>query len=177
VDYGNNQGTSQEDVAHKAQETASNLVSQAQEVASSQASNQMTRAADALESVARTLHESGSGVRDQQPQVAQVADRAAERIDQASQYLRERELSDLIADAESYARREPLLVLGAAFAAGFIAARFLKASSPNDRKRALVPYDRTSSPSYGIPSYGRPTNGGYSSDEYAEPTTARAYPG
>jgi hypothetical protein len=36
----------------------------------------------------------------------------------------------VVRDAENYARREPLIFLGAAFAVGFIAARFLKASSP-----------------------------------------------
>ena len=48
-----------------------------------------------------------------------------------SSYLRDHDMNDVVRDAESYARREPLVFLGAAFAAGFIAARFLKASSPN----------------------------------------------
>ena len=47
-----------------------------------------------------------------------------------SSYLRDHDMNDLVRDAEDYARREPLIFFGAAFAAGFIAARFLKASSP-----------------------------------------------
>jgi hypothetical protein len=47
-----------------------------------------------------------------------------------STYIRDHEVRDLISETERLARREPLLFLGGAFAVGFIAARFLKASSP-----------------------------------------------
>ena len=119
------------DVRHKAEETASTVVSQAQEVASSQVSTQKERAASTLDSVAQSLRKTGSEMRDEQPQLASLAEQAAGRVGDVSNYLREHELRDFVREAENFARREPLLFLGGAFAVGFVAARFLKASSPN----------------------------------------------
>ena len=124
------QTTTAEDVRSKAEETASTLVDQAQQVASTQANSQMTRAASLLDGVAQSLHDTSSSMREQQPQIASVADQAAGRVEDFSSYLRDHDMNDVVRDAESYARREPLVFLGAAFAVGFIAARFLKASSP-----------------------------------------------
>jgi hypothetical protein len=119
--------SSETDVRQKVEETASTVVDQAQQVANTQ----QEKVAEALEGVAQTLRESGSNMREQQPQVASLTEQAASRIDDAAIYLREHTITDLIDQAESFARREPVLFLGAAFAAGFIAARFLKASNPN----------------------------------------------
>jgi hypothetical protein len=120
-------GSNEMDVRHKIDETASTVVDQAAQVANTQ----QEKVAQTLEGVAKTLRESGSNMRDQQPQVASLADQAASRVDDAAIYLREHTITDLIDQAESFARREPILFLGAAFAAGFVAARFLKASNPN----------------------------------------------
>lgn len=119
------------DVRQKAEETASTLVSQAQEVASSQVSTHKERAASTLDSVADSIRRAGSEMRDDQPQLASLTDQAATRMTDVSNYLREHELRDFVREAEDFARREPLLFLGGAFAVGFLAARFLKASSPN----------------------------------------------
>jgi len=136
------QSNAAEDVRYKAEETASTLVDQAQQVASAQANSQMTRAASLLDGVAQSLYETSTSMREQQPQIASVADQAASRVEGFSSYLRDHDMNDVVRDAESYARREPLIFLGAAFAVGFIAARFLKASSPNNGGSAAN-YDRT----------------------------------
>jgi ElaB/YqjD/DUF883 family membrane-anchored ribosome-binding protein len=136
------QSNAAEDVRYKAEETASTLVDQAQQVASAQANSQMTRAASLLDGVAQSLYETRTSMREQQPQIASVADQAASRVEGFSSYLRDHDMNDVVRDAESYARREPLIFLGAAFAVGFIAARFLKASSPNNGASAPN-YDRT----------------------------------
>ena len=127
--------SSASDVQDKAEETASTLVDQAQQVASTQANSQMTRAASVLDGVAQSLYETSTNMRDEQPQIASVADQAASRVEGFSSYLRDHDMNDVVRDAEGYARREPLIFLGAAFAAGFIAARFLKASSPTNRSQ------------------------------------------
>ena len=136
------QSNAAEDVRYKAEETASTLVDQAQQVASAQANSQMTRAASLLDGVAQSLYETSTSMREQQPQIASVADQAASRVEGFSSYLRDHDMNDVVRDAESYARREPLIFLGAAFAVGFIAARFLKASSPSNGGSASN-YDRT----------------------------------
>ena len=118
------------DVRQKVEETASTLVDQAQQVATSQVKTQKERAASTLDAVAKSLYEAGAGVRDDQPQIASIADQAASRVVDASAYLREHDLRDIVRETENYARREPVLFLGAAFALGFVAARFMKASAP-----------------------------------------------
>lgn len=119
-----------DDVRQSAEETASTLIDQAQQVASTQVSTQKERAASALDAVAQTLHDTGSGMREQQPQIASLAEQAAGRVEDVSNYVRQHEMRDMIGQVESLARREPVLFLGAAFAIGFVAARFMKASSP-----------------------------------------------
>ena len=98
--------------------------------ASSQISQQKERATDGLSSLARAVRQSTQSLRDnQQGTVAQYVERAADRIEQFSTTLRERDLKDLMHDAERFARRQPAVFIGAAFAAGVLAARFLKSSS------------------------------------------------
>ena len=124
------------DVRQKVEETASTLVDQAQQVATTQVTTQKERAASTLDAVAKSLYEAGAGIREQQPQVASIADQAASRVVDASAYLREHDLRDIVRETENYARREPVLFLGAAFALGFIAARFMKASAPRPSQGA-----------------------------------------
>jgi ElaB/YqjD/DUF883 family membrane-anchored ribosome-binding protein len=118
------------DVRQTAEDTASTLVDQAQQVVETKATTQKERAAETIGSVAQSIREAGSGMREQQPQIASFADQAATRVEDVSNYIRDHEIRDLISETERLARREPLLFLGGAFAVGFVAARFLKASSP-----------------------------------------------
>jgi hypothetical protein len=64
--------------------------------------------------------------------LAEAVDAAAERIKQASSYLEERNLGDLVSDAEDVARRHPALLLGGLFVTGLLAARFVKASASRE---------------------------------------------
>jgi ElaB/YqjD/DUF883 family membrane-anchored ribosome-binding protein len=131
TDYQTNTSSTEDtDVRQKVEETASTVVDQAAQVASTQVKTQKERAASTLDAVAKTLYETGTGMREQQPQLASLADQAASRVVDASAYLREHEVSDLVREAESFAKREPVLFMGAAFAIGFMAARFIKASAP-----------------------------------------------
>jgi ElaB/YqjD/DUF883 family membrane-anchored ribosome-binding protein len=120
----------QTDVKQKAEETASTIATQAQQVATTQLNSQKERAASTLDAVAQSLSQASDSMRDQQPQIASIADQAVTRINDASTYVREHDLRDFVSETEQFARREPLMFLGGAFAIGFAAARFLKASSP-----------------------------------------------
>ena len=57
---------------------------------------------------------------------AQYVHQAADQIDRFSGYLQNREPRQIMSDAENWARRNPALVLGGAFALGLLASRFLK---------------------------------------------------
>lgn len=118
-----------QDVRQKAEQTVSTIAEQAQETATSQLSSQKERAASTLSTLAGTLRESGQNLRQDQPQIASLTDQAAERVEGISEYIREHDVRELVGEIESFARREPAIFLGAAFAVGFLAARFLKASS------------------------------------------------
>ena len=61
--------------------------------------------------------------------VAHYADLASDKIDQACDYIEHRDVSQMLRDVESFARRRSEIVLGAMFLAGLVAARFIKASS------------------------------------------------
>jgi hypothetical protein len=62
--------------------------------------------------------------------LGQYAQSAAQQIDKVAGYLREKDLTGLKRDTETFARRHPEVFLGGAFLAGILAARFLKSSRP-----------------------------------------------
>jgi hypothetical protein len=179
-----------EDVRQKVQETASTLVDQAQQVATAQTATQKERAAQALDSVAKSLYEGGTSLRETQPQIATIADQAASRVVDASAYLREHDLADLVSEAERFARREPLIFLGAAFALGFAAARFMKASAPRSESsyeprsgtsrsaRALGPgnssYEYSAGASIGNRGFGFGDEGNASGGQYGSEPNDRS---
>jgi ElaB/YqjD/DUF883 family membrane-anchored ribosome-binding protein len=97
--------------------------------ATSQLSSQKERATEGLGSLARAVRQSTQSLRDnQQDTVAQYVEQAADRIEEFSSRLRERDLNDLLRDADQFARRQPAVFIGAAFVVGVLAARFLKSS-------------------------------------------------
>jgi ElaB/YqjD/DUF883 family membrane-anchored ribosome-binding protein len=56
------------------------------------------------------------------------AQTAAGKLEQVAGYFENRDLRAITRDVESYARRNPAVFIGTAFAIGFLAARFLKSS-------------------------------------------------
>jgi hypothetical protein len=139
-------------VVQQAQEKAGQLVDQAKDQVKTQLSSQKERAAGTLGSVADALRQTGQTLQGQdQAPVAQIANSAADWVEQFSGTLRERNVEDMLSDMEGFARRNPTVFLGSAFALGFLAARFLKSSSPTpslDRdyqgtmRRGYTDYDR-----------------------------------
>src|SRR5690606_28949234 len=61
--------------------------------------------------------------------LADYADRAAEKLSRVENYLKRQDLGQLLDDVEATARRRPELVFGGLLIAGLATARFLKASS------------------------------------------------
>ena len=75
--------------------------------------------------------------------VADVVDQAAEKVGGVSSYLEERDLGDLLEDAEEVARRNPAVVVGTLFVAGLLAALFVKASASRGESGARGASGRT----------------------------------
>jgi len=67
----------------------------------------------------------------------QYTETLSQQVEKLSGYLERQDLSGLMSDVERFARRNPAIFLGGAFALGILAARFLKSSTPAPN-RALV---------------------------------------
>lgn len=118
-------------VADTAQEKISEVAGQAGEQARNMATERKSEVASQLDNVAQAFRSSGNQLRSEQQGGAGIAnymDRAAEGVSQLSGYLRDRNIDEMLMDAEDFARRQPELFLGGAFALGVLAARFFKSS-------------------------------------------------
>ena len=111
------------------------MVDRVRQTAAAQLTTQKTRATEALGSVAAAIRQSSQPLRDNnQAMLADYAGKAADQLEQFSTRFRERDLTELMDDVNRFARRQPALFVGAAFAVGALAARFLK-SSPDGQRR------------------------------------------
>jgi hypothetical protein len=90
---------------------------------------QKSKFAEAVEEYCRAAESTSGRLRQEgHTGLASRGDVLASRFRRLASYLRERELFDIYHDAEQFTRRRPEMVFGITFAAGLMAARFLKAS-------------------------------------------------
>ena len=125
-------GTAQQ-VQEKAQDAQEKLKGGAQQAQarvreqvdqrSTQAGEQVSASADALRTTSRQLREQG------QDGPAQAAEKVAHHAERLGGYLSESSADRILSDLEDFGRRQPMAVIGLGMAAGFLASRFLKASS------------------------------------------------
>lgn len=124
--------TSQQ-VSDKAKET----IGQVADTAKQQADSQRERLAGGLNQFAESLRQTGQTMQERdQPLVGDYAHKAASQVERAAGYMSEHTVDQIIGDVQDFARREPALVLGGAFALGFLAARFLKAGGGSGGRQA-----------------------------------------
>ena len=117
------------EVASQVKDQAVHLQDQVAEQATSKLDERKDQATSGLGDVSQAVRKTGEELRSRdQAMVAGYVDQAAEQLDRATQYLRNRDVRELVSDVESFARREPTLFIGGAFALGVLAARFLKSS-------------------------------------------------
>jgi hypothetical protein len=122
-------GGGAQELARDVKEVAGEAAGQVREVAEARLSKPRRKAADALAGVAKSLRETGEKLDETSGlELDRYAARAADGIERFSDYMRERELSDVVRDVESFARREPALFFGGAFVLGLVGSRFLKSS-------------------------------------------------
>ena len=108
------------------------IVDRVKESATAQLSSQKERATDSLGTVANAVRQTTQSLREQQHDtVAQYIEQAADQIERFSERLKNKDVSELLNDAQQLARRQPALFIGGAFAIGLAGARFLKSSSPH----------------------------------------------
>lgn len=114
------------------------LFSQAQEKIKRKVEEQKTRGIKELSGMVEAIRHAGHHLRGRQKDaIAHYTDRAADNIDRAIQYVELRDVSDLLKEAQSLARRHPEAFWGGAFLLGLVAARFLKSSNEPERRESV----------------------------------------
>jgi len=118
-------------VLDQAKQTVGTVTNQARDQVKTQLEGQKDRATETLGTVAEAIRASSEHLRSHEAApISEYAERIAATVDGFAGSLRNKTVDDMFRDVEGFARRQPALFLGAAFAVGFIAARFLKSSSP-----------------------------------------------
>ena len=118
----------------KAKETAGQAYEMASEKAVSALDEKKADLTGSLASVAETIKHVGETLRDTEEQnpvsevTAKYGDLLAGQIEKVSGYFETKELGEIVGDVETFARRNPAVFIGGAFALGLLAARFLKSS-------------------------------------------------
>jgi hypothetical protein len=131
-------GASPDRLKDKAASEVRHLADRAQSQANEKFVEGKHRAASTLNSIASTLHRSGQQLRDeQQPMAGDIAERAATQIEKMARFVDNAEFRGMVRDVEGFARKNPAVFIGAAFAIGMLGARFLR-SSQNDLERAVL---------------------------------------
>lgn len=110
-------------------DTAKDLASQAGEKLLDVAETEKTVGADFVGGMATAIRRAANEFDEDVPQAAPYIRGAADRLDYFAQVVRRRDVKQLVADAQDFARHQPTAFLGATFLAGFFMVRFLKSST------------------------------------------------
>ena len=156
------------------QEAATNLADQAGRTVETQASTVMTKAGEQFDQVARAIRDAGNNLRQERPEIANYADTAAQRVEDAGRYLREHDARDVADSAQDFARRQPAVIVAGGLALGLLVGRFLRSGMPQGQSGG------SGSAGYGSPSNfrgessysGGGTSYGYGTDVDGLGTTA-----
>jgi hypothetical protein len=129
----------------KAQEISSQVQEKATQRVESGLARGKTQAAETLNALTQSLLISGQQLRDRNQQsVSRYVDQLADKTQRLSTYLQNTDVSEIVDRTEDFARRQPALFLGGAFALGLLGARFLKSSRRQQEKQTMgVGYSRT----------------------------------
>jgi ElaB/YqjD/DUF883 family membrane-anchored ribosome-binding protein len=116
----------QEQITAKAHELGGEANLQIRE----QLDQRSTQAGEQLQSIGKTLQSGANQLRSEGKDVpARVVEEVARRADDVGGYLQSAEADRILGDIEGFARRRPWLTAGVGALAGFLASRFVKASS------------------------------------------------
>jgi hypothetical protein len=118
------------EIAGKAQNTAQQGAGQAQQKLREQLNERSSQVAAKINEQASDMRSVSEALRDQgKDGPAGAADRIAGYAENVGGYLREKDSDQLLADMEDFGRRQPWAIAAGGLTLGFIASRFLKASS------------------------------------------------
>ncbi len=131
----------------QAKEAVSQVADQAQSKVKSRLGEGKDRVADNIDHVVTALRQSSEKIQGQDnDMIGRYVGTAANKLNDISNYVRHNDVDQIVREVEGFARREPAIALGGAFAVGLILARFLKSSTGapngyNQSNRSLVTYN------------------------------------
>jgi hypothetical protein len=98
-------------------------------------------AAARVDEIAQAIGRTGAQFSENEPTIADLANRLAGTVGNLATRLRDGSIDDLVDDARIFARRNPGVFIAAGLAAGFVLARFVKASARRAEQAADFPDD------------------------------------
>jgi hypothetical protein len=116
------------DAASKIGTAASETASRVREGAERLVSEKKDTAADRVGAYGSAIHESARSLEEQDPNIAWLTHRAAEKLEGVASYMRTRDFRGLREDAESLARRHPAAFLGGMCVAGLVLGSVIRAA-------------------------------------------------
>ena len=126
----------------QAKETAGQAYEVAAEKATTKLEEQKSTLSGGLASVAGSVRKVSENLRGPDVQdgiskfTAQYSDTAARKIEDVANYFEQKSVSEMYSDVETFARKNPAVFVGGAFALGLLAARFLKSGASSHRSNA-----------------------------------------
>lgn len=130
------------DIAEQTKSRAGDMVQDATRAAATQADAAKSSVADEVSGVASALRTAAEEMRSGSPQ-ERTFGQIAEGLADASDAMREKDLSTMVQDVSAFARKNPLVFLGGAALIGFAATRFAKASGDTTADLPSAPYTST----------------------------------
>lgn len=150
-----------QEVAGQVQDKAQEASAQARSRAREQVDQRSTQFGQQASTTAQDLRGVAHYLRSQnKDQPAKVADQAAERVQKVGGYLEQANSDRILHDVENFGRSKPWAVAAGGLTLGFLASRFLKASS-TERYRSSTATRLQGSPQvHTAPSAGHPAGDG-----------------
>jgi hypothetical protein len=120
------------DLKRKAEESAEDIRQRAR----SAVDQQKDSAVGGIEGVAHALRSASDDLRERgQPLAAECSRQAADGLESLANWASRRNIDDVTAGVEDFARQRPVAFIGGAMVAGFALARFMKSSSARHYRR------------------------------------------
>lgn len=139
----------------QAKETAGQAYDSVSEKAATKLDEQKSSLSGGLASVADSVRKVGQNLKGGEATdtvskyTAEYSDAAAQKIEQVANYFERKDVKAMYRDVENFARSNPAIFVGGAFALGLIAARFLKSSSPKQLTKAAGQSFNSANSGYG----------------------------
>jgi ElaB/YqjD/DUF883 family membrane-anchored ribosome-binding protein len=123
-------GDESDSTTQQAKEKAQQAAGQARRGLRDQVDTRSTQAGERVSGVAQDARSVADQLRQQgKDQPAKLAEQAAQRAESLGDYLTRSDGDTILRDVEDFGRKQPWAVIAGGLALGFVASRFLKASS------------------------------------------------